>query len=480
MRGEISLSEFCSRLLLWSSAVGILLPGVTPSEIYHPNLRVARAELNCTVQFFNLHCTRFFEFHCSTVPVVSVAQYCAVLRVYFPVFRFPQQYCSSSSQFFELHCYCPVFLPLYCPVLDMSLFSKKGNLKVSHKHYYYTSMFNNVSVDCKVHNCCLDEQRSFYNAQCEKKVKSLPDKYNFILYFSKECCIYITLIKETKRSSDATTSEGLMVRPYSKQELLEGSTNDQYITSDEIDQVFDEKFLSSYSTGKLLDKITSSLVKLKEKQTYTSEEIDVVCTMICSTQETLLEMKLNYEVPYTQWLYNLLMKKLYHHDFVIHERNKGCPLPPVPINEYIHCKSDILIYHETNVECKVALEALHITVETLHLDNHDSPSDLSVDDINLKAGVAELKVDNITSSAENECFFNMFGEAAKLVSSVLCKGKIVHNVIIYGIVVATHKHQYAQLLRLKINFFESTCVFERCRKPAPFQLLINQVITILK
>ena len=106
---------------------------------------------------------------------------------------------------------------------------------------------------------------------------------------------------------------------------------------------------------------------------------------------------------------------------------------------------------------------MHITVESLNLDNQ---SDLSVHNINLKAGMAELKVESINPSAENECFFNMFGEAAKLFSSVLCKGKLVHNVIIYGIVVATHKHQYAQLLKLKIYFLRAP---ERCRKPAPFE-----------
>ena len=84
--------------------------------------------------------------------------------------------------------------------------------------------------------------KKFYNAQREKNVKNLPDKYNVLVYFGKEYCIYITLIKEPKRSSDATASEGLIVCSYNKQELLEGSTIDQYITSDEIDKVFDQFF----------------------------------------------------------------------------------------------------------------------------------------------------------------------------------------------------------------------------------------------
>ena len=111
------------------------------------------------------------------------------------------------------------------------------------------------------------------------------------------------------------------------------------------------------------------------------------------------------------------MKKLNQHDFVIYERNKDCPEPPAPINEYIYCRNDILLYHESSVEFHLeSLEALHVSLESLSIDNQN---DLPVNDIDLKAGVTELKVKGIDASAENECYFNMFGEAAKLVASVL-------------------------------------------------------------
>lgn len=145
--------------------------------------------------------------------------------------------------------------------------------------------------------------------------------------------------------------------------------------------------------------------------------------MICSGQEALLPMKLNYELPYNEWLHQLLVKKLNQHDLVIYERNKGCPRSPAPINEYIHCKSDIFLYHECHVESE-SVEALHVTIDGLRLDDDD----VSVKDI--KAGR-----DDVNSSAENKCFFNMCGEAAKLAASVLCKGR---NITIYGIVVGAH------------------------------------------
>ena len=75
-------------------------------------------------------------------------------------------------------------------------------------------------------------------------------------------------------------------------------------------------------------------------------------------------------------------------------------------------------------------------------------------------------------------FFLMCGEAAKLAVSVLCKGNLVKSITIYGIVVAVHNHREAQLLKLKINNYESACIFERCRKRVPFQVLINEIVNI--
>lgn len=77
--------------------------------------------------------------------------------------------------------------------------------------------------------------------------------------------------------------------------------------------------------------------------------------------------------------------------------------------------------------------------------------------------MGELKVDECDAKAENECFYNMYGKAIKLATNVLSKGKVVKLVTMYGIVVAVHNHE-AQLLKLKIDFFEGTSTFERCRR----------------
>ena len=70
-----------------------------------------------------------------------------------------------------------------------------------------------------------------------------------------------------------------------------------------------------------------------------------------------------------------------------------------------------------------------------------------------KSAVAELKVKSNDNdvTAESECFYNMFGEAVKLTLSLLCKGRIVQTVTMYGIVVSAHNHSYAQVLKLKLT-----------------------------
>ena len=90
---------------------------------------------------------------------------------------------------------------------------------------------------------------------------------------------------------------------------------------------------------------------------------------------------------------------------------------------------------------------LEISVSELNISETER-----VNETNLKAGVAELKVGAVDAT-ENELFYNMFGEAAKLASKVLCKGKMVRCITIYGIAVAVHKNRCAQLLKLILKEF---------------------------
>ena len=64
----------------------------------------------------------------------------------------------------------------------------------------------------------------------------------------------------------------------------------------------------------------------------------------------------------------------------------------------------------------------------------------------------------------------MFGEAVKLILNTLQHGKLIVQVTVYGITVATHRHKFAQLQRLEIDLEDNTCVFQQSGCTAPFHL----------
>ena len=70
------------------------------------------------------------------------------------------------------------------------LHMKKG--KLTHRHLFYTVLFNDVCVEEKNYACCLEDQKVMYNEQLMTKTKSLPDKYKFLLHYGPDCCIYCT------------------------------------------------------------------------------------------------------------------------------------------------------------------------------------------------------------------------------------------------------------------------------------------------
>ena len=205
-------------------------------------------------------------------------------------------------------------------------------------------------------------------------------------------------------------------------------------------------------------------------KTLLQEVARVVKDAIQCKLHALKKMELKYELPYSDWLFELVSDRLCNSGFAVFTQNKDCPKSPALVNEYVTSKSDLLFYQEKYV--KSNFQAVHISLSQLSVDD--------IDECQLKAGVAEVKVHQLSASAENELFYNMFGEGAKLTTTVLCKGKRVELVTIYGILVQVHQHNKAKLFKLKIDFMAGICTFERCRKMVPFFVLFNEIVSILE
>ena len=130
-------------------------------------------------------------------------------------------------------------------------------------------------------------------------------------------------------------------------------------------------------------------------------------------------MELNYELPYNDWLFDLVNEKLCVLGFAVFTRDKDCLKAP-QVNEYIFCKSDLLLYHEAHVECNI--QAAHVLLGQLSLESECN----AIDEVKLKGGVAEMKVDKLDACAENKTFYTMFGEAAKLRKACSVSDNIWH------------------------------------------------------
>ena len=152
---------------------------------------------------------------------------------------------------------------------------------------------------------------------------------------------------------------------------------------------------------------------------------------------------------------------------------KNSEEPVAAANEYIFSRSDLLIYHPA--KCIKCVQVLHVAIAKKDvLVQH-----YKIDEYDTMQLVGELKVESINTAAENECYYNMFNEAARLALKILPSGKLIRKLTVYGITVAAHQHDFARLLTVKIDLDQQVCKFERCPVLYPFTILFNKIIKIM-
>ena len=269
-----------------------------------------------------------------------------------------------------------------------------------------------------------------------------------------------------------------------------------YVEPEKITEIFTAEVISYTSYDQIIKelkaKVDLTIVQLiqsnQEQSNQEQSNQEQVLAFITSMQSMLgvaescgkqRRRVLNYELPYSEWLYQLARDNLVPLGFVVSREFGDKPL--VNSNEFLGGRNDLLIYHPG--KCEAVIEILHIGVKP----SSEVPSDVltldsnaaTIRKCNIYQGVAELKVSSINPAAENECYYNMFAEAIKLTMKILAAGKLVKKAVVYGIVVATHQHQHAQLLKLTIEFEVRKCTFYKSATTADFSKLLNIVIQTL-
>lgn len=77
----------------------------------------------------------------------------------------------------------------------------------------------------------------------------------------------------------------------------------------------------------------------------------------------------------------------------------------------------------------------------------------------LKGEITELKSDKLDEKAVNECYYNMYGGATKLMTIHLGQGKIITKAVMFGIVCNIKHPQKCTLLKIIINSDTQECQF---------------------
>ena len=341
---------------------------------------------------------------------------------------------------------------------------------ITHRHFRYKLYFNDIDLTELMESCNLNSQKATIKSQIDAGVENLPHGTEQLLYYDKSHCISCIVTNHLKRSSDARASRNFRVVEEPNDLLLAGSTDREYISEKSVIEIFDSHVLS-------FNTIETMLLDIERKVDANAQHGSITLGGIKSillhqlSESNHKKRLLKYELPYGEWLKNAVEQKLAPFGFSVEHQKIGDTIAYA--NEYILCKSDLVVYHPR--KCMDAINVLHILFQS-----DDSFQVLaSPNQSNVSGLICEVKVGSIDEKTNNECYFNMFGEFVKILLKILASGRIVKKVKIFGIAVAAHNHQLAQLLILEVDMDRNICMFKRGASKATFSALFNKVISIL-
>ena len=202
-------------------------------------------------------------------------------------------------------------------------------------------------------------------------------------------CIYFLTTTISHRPSEASAKREFNVIKATINTLLGPSVSipKVYIESEKITEIFTAEVISYTSYNSIIEQLKSKFNSMIIQLVQRNQQEMV--TSITSMQSTLDVAKssgeernrvLNYELPYSEWLYILTRDKLVPLGFVV-DREFG-DKPIVNINELLGGRKDLLIYHPGRCEA---------VIEVLHIGARPTPSDVLLDDSNT-ATIRKIKV----------------------------------------------------------------------------------------
>jgi len=373
----------------------------------------------------------------------------------------------------------------------------KVNETLMHTHFHYSLKFNNISLLKNTATCNLFQQRKVLAHQ--KELMETPRTYFiklinervYLAFSDKVACITVDTVA-SKRASDATARREFHCNNLPLKEMLSSPLplTATYVTEKSVLELFHPSVISANTVDSNFSEISDhlntivfeslgSLLSGNEAGHVGREISDQLKILGDDIKEKHMQLmtnarKLDNELPYSNWLQKHLKIALDPFGFVVDTQAKEIK-PIAPVNEYTSSQPDLLIYHSENFA--KTFRSVYVEPVYPHIDILcTSSTKQTLNEVDVSGFTAELKVDKLHDKAENECFYNMFGQSTNLAMMAITSGKVVTKLSMYGIVVAVEKPNEARLLQLVMDFEENQCRFMRSHQHHNFTMLLNLVL----
>ena len=345
--------------------------------------------------------------------------------------------------------------------------TRKGRTAAKHVHYLYCLRYNEIS------------KKTMEVEKCPG-TKTLSSGVGLV-YQSKGYCIEIVQTKNiTKKASDVRKEKlsrygDLLLDFFPDMKNVDQTGGgfqkyeNRFVEEKDVAMALSMDVVPKRVVEACHDELKSSLFK------RTLLTVDgKVCLPIIDVETMITEFKhdlfatvrsVKEELPLNRWLYEYLHQKLNPSVFVTEYREeniRGFPdLNVAEVNEYATSKADLVVYKRLGEQFST-LKCCFISVSQIP---------------DLCEMVTELKMSDQTSYPIWECFHNMSAVGANIGLKALSMGKLINQVLVYGIVTTIDDTSSARLIQLWMNFDENKCIFLECDGKFPLAMVLNSTLS---
>ena len=350
-----------------------------------------------------------------------------------------------------------------------------------HEHYAYKMKFNNIKMSHCGTTCELNAQSHKKDLQSSKKYWKEHETDDYIAFVDKSHCTTLSTVLETIQASSATADRdyNLVVVPNAEHLGLKVNPRLHYIT--ERINFFTSGVTPTEQTIKYMERFSDEVLQIVlEKGGSVSDIVSDIVTLTrkyTDVEMSTISLDVDQKVQFNKWLFKLIEQEIQTHGFKVEVNQLNKSIIPNCF-DYSTSKADGVIYHSD----ALFQDVTHVRAMAIVVHDNSSESDVDIDSIDDIVRVEtngyafEMKSNKVNEAAVNECMYNMFGTATRLVTWALQLGKVVEKSTMYGVVAAMGKPDTAFVLKLCINFNNGVCDYKISNETYKFTDAVNAIL----